>query len=334
MRYVGMDLHKQSSQMVVLNESGEVLGKSRIPTRREALVDYFSKLEGPVKVALEATRNWYWVYDTIEPMVDELKLASPPKVRVIAESTIKTDQIDAKVLADLLRTNFLPSCYVPGQETRQARELLRHRAFLVQTRTKFKNRIHIVLDKLGIEHPFDNLFSKAGLEFLKGLELPWAYQKELTDSLDILKLLNEKEREQNKIIERLCAESEGAKLLMTIPGIGRHNALLIISEIGEIDRFATGGKFAGYCGLVPTVHISDQTVRYGQLTDVGNKWLRWVFIEAAHVGRLKSLRFARLYNRVKLKRGPQVAIGAVAREMAVVSFYLLRYKEPFRDDKW
>ncbi len=267
-------------------------------------------------------------------MVEELKLASPPKIRIIAESTIKTDQIDAKVIADLLRTNFLPVCYVPNQETRQVRELLRHRAFLVQTRTRFKNRIHIVLDKLGIEHPFDNIFSKAGLEFLSGLELPWAYQKELTDSLEILKLLNGKEREQNKIIETLCRESEGAKLLMTVPGIGKHNALLITSEIGDLGRFATGGKFAGYCGLVPTVHISDKTVRYGQMTDVGNKWLRWVFIEAAHIGRLKSLRFSRLYSRVKAKRGPQVAVGAVAREMAVVSYYLLKKGESFRDDKW
>lgn len=334
MQYVGIDLHKERSHLVVLSESGEVVGRSRIPTRREALVEYFSALEGPVKAALEATRNWYWVYDTLEPMVDELKLASPPKIRIIAESTVKTDQIDAKVIADLLRTNFLPTCYVPDQETRQAREILRHRAFLVQTRTRFKNRIHIVLDKLGIEHPFDNIFTKAGLEFLRGLELPWAYQKELSDSLEILKLLNDKEREQNKVIEHLCRESEGAKLLLTVPGIGYHNALLIMSEIGDINRFATGGKFSGYCGLVPTVHISDKTVRYGQMTDVGNKWLRWVFFEAAHLARLKSLRFSRLYKRVKEKRGPQVAIGAVAREMAVVSFYILKTGKPFRDDKW
>lgn len=334
MQYVGIDLHKAWSHLVVLSESGKVLDRKRLPTRREALVEYFSSLEGPVKAALEATRNWYWVYDTIEPLVEELKLASPPKIRIIAESTVKTDQIDAKVVADLLRSNFLPTCSVPDEATRQAREILRHRAFLVQTRTRFKNRIHIVLDKLGVEHPFDNLFTKAGLEFLRGLELPWAYQKELSDSLEILKLLNAKEREQNKLIEQLCRESEEAKLLLTVPGIGYHNALLIVSEIGDINRFATGGKFCGYCGLVPKVHLSDQTVRYGQLTDVGNKWLRWVFIEAAHIARLKSLRFSRLYKRVKEKRGPQVAIGAVAREMAVVSFYILKARQPFRDDKW
>ena len=121
---------------------------------------------------------------------------------------------------------------------------------------------------------------------------------------------------------------------MTIPGIAYINALLIRSEIGDVNRFATGTKFCGYCGLVQTVHISDKTVRYGQMMEGGNKWLRWVFIEAAHISRRKSLRFSRLYERVKVKRGPQVAIGAVAREMAVVSFYILKSGKPFRDAKW
>jgi transposase len=148
MHYIGIDFHKESTHVVVLNEAGKLLERTRIPTRREELVRFFANRPEPAKAALEATRNWYWVYDTIEPLVEELKLASPPKIRIIAESTVKTDHIDAKVIADLLRSNFLPTCYVPDAETRQKRELLRHRAFLVQIRTKVKNRIHIILDKL------------------------------------------------------------------------------------------------------------------------------------------------------------------------------------------
>ena len=121
---------------------------------------------------------------------------------------------------------------------------------------------------------------------------------------------------------------------MTIPRIAYHNALLIMSEIGDVNRFETGTKFCGYCGLVPTVHIFDKTVRYGQMTEVGNKWLRWMFIEAAHIGRHKSLRFSRRYDLVNMKGGLQVAIGAVAREMAAVSYYILEYRKPFRDANW
>jgi transposase len=334
MNYIGIDLHKRFTHFAVLNEQGQVLDRSRIPTEKEAIISYLSKIKEPAKATLEATRNWYWVFDTIEPMVKELKLTAPSKVRLIAEATVKTDQIDAKVLADLLRTNYLPTSYVPDQETRQRRELLRHRAFLVRIRSKVKNRIHALLDKLGIQHSFDNLFGKTGIEFLKSLKLDWAYQKELDDYLKTLDFFNETEKEQNKIIQKLAKESKEANLLMTIPGIGYHNALLITAEIGDVSRFRDGNKFAAYCGLVPKVHISDRTVRYGHLTKAGDRWLRWIFIEAAHTARRHSLRFKKLYDRVYKKKGSQVAVGAVARELAVVSYYVLKNQTAFKDFIW
>lgn len=292
------------------------------------------KVPKPARAALEATRKWDWVHDTIESLVDELKLASSSKIKIIAELTVKTDQIDAKVITDLLRTNFLLTCYVPSREIRQLREFLRHRTFIVRIRTKIKNRIHFILDKLGIKHPFDILLTLQGMNFLKSLELPWAYQRELNDSIEILELLNAKEKTQNKAIERFCKEFFETRLMMTMPGIGFHNGLLISSEIGDINRFPTGGKFAGNCGLVPLVHISDKIVRYGQMSHNGNRWVRWVFIEAAYFARRKSLRFSKLYDRIHAKKGPQVSIGDVARKLSVVSFYVLKYRKPFKDYKW
>lgn len=334
MNYIGIDLHKRYTYLTMINNNGVCLSKERIPTVKEDIVKYFQSIQEPVKAALEATRNWYWVFDTIEPMVKELKLASPSKVRLIAEATIKTDQIDSRVLADLLRTEYLPTSYVPNQEVRQQRELLRHRSFMIRHRCSLKNRIHALLDKLGIKSPFDNVFSKSGLEFLKSLKLDWAYQKELNDCLQAIEFYNKKEQEHNKLITDLVKESDEAKLLTTIPGIGHHNALLITAEIGDVNRFSNGNKFASYCGLVPSVHISDSTVRYGHITKSGDRWLRWVFVEAVHAARRTSLRFSKLYNRVAAKKNAQTAIGAVARELAVVSYYVLKYKKPFKDFTW
>jgi transposase len=116
---------------------------------------------------------------------------------------------------------------------------------------------------------------------------------------------------------------------MTIPGIGYHHALLILAEMGEVSRFANGEKYASYCGLVPTVHISEKTVRYGHLTPQGNHWLRWVYVEAAHIAIRKSVRLANLYS-----RAAQKAIGAVARELAVISFYVLKTRTEFKDRLW
>jgi transposase len=334
MPYIGIDLHKHYTHFVVLNQNGVVVKQDKIPSEREAVTKFFSELEGPKVAALEATRNWYWFYDLVEGMVESLKLVAPHKMRVIAESTVKTDKVDARVIAELLRINYLPTCYVPPPEVRQLRELLRHRASLVDMRTKVKNRIHSLLDKLGVRYPFDNLFTGRGLKFLQSLQLGGMYQLELEENLGLLEFLNEREKSSSKLINQLAGESEDCRLLMTIPGIGYHNALLIMAEIGDIDRFSSGEKYASYCGLVPTVRISERTVRYGHLTPQGNPWLRWVYVEAAHIARKKSVRLAGLYARVARKKGVQKAIGAVARELAVISFYVLKDRTDFKDRLW
>jgi transposase len=286
----------------------------------------------PLNVALEATRNWYWVYDVLEEMSEEVKLAHPAKISLIAEAVVKTDKIDANIIAHLLRTNFLPTCYVPSKEIRQRRELLRHRAFLIRIRTRVKNRIHALLDKTGIKHPFDDLFTREGIEFLHQLSLEWAYQHELNDLLELLEILNKKEKEQNRIIVKICKETQEAKITKTLPGFGYHNALLVANEIGDVSRFPDGAHYASYCGLVTSVYISDRTVLYGKITKQGNRWLRWIYVEAAHFAARKSYRFGNLYARVEKRSGSkQKAIVAVARELAVVNYYMLKYNKPFND---
>lgn len=333
MNYLGIDLHKRNAYCCLLSDSGQVIKSQRVPARRDALREFLRSIPVPVRVALEATRNWYWVFDTIEPEVERIALAHPAKTRLIAETRIRTDKVDSRIYAELDRINFLPVCYVPDQETRQKRELLRHRAFLVKMRSRLKNRIHAALDKAGVEHPFENLFTNSGIEFLKGLKLRWAYQQELNDCLELIEILNQKEKEQNRLIERLCKESPQARLLTAMPGVGCHSALLIANELAEPGRFPNGERFASYCGLVSSVHISDRTVRYGGITKQGNRWLRWVFTEAAHTARRKSLRLGNLYQRVESRSGPQKAIIAVAREMAVIAFYMLKNNTKFRDSR-
>jgi len=331
MYYAGIDLHKRTAYVSVVNEEGKLVKHGRVGTTGVELSQLFEGIPKPVKATVEATRNWYWVYDLLEPQVEELKLAHPPKTKLIAEARIKTDKVDSKILADLLRLDYLPSCYVPDQETRQRRELLRHRAYLIRIRSGIKCRIHGILDKAGITHPYEELFGKRGIEFLKGLKLSWAYQHELDDCLELIDFLRKKELEQNSLIRKLCKETPMTKVLMTLPGISYHNALLIASEVGDISRFPDGEHFASYCGLVTSVYISDRTVHYGHITKQGNSYLRWLYTEAAHFARRYSLRFNNLYERVFKKSGAQKAIVAVAREMAVVTYYMLKNNNPFKD---
>jgi transposase len=117
-------------------------------------------------VTIEAVRNWYWLYELLEELGVAVKLVHPRKVRLIAESKNKSDKVDALVLAQLERTDYLPQAYIPPRPVRDMRELLRYRLVLVRLRTSLKNRIHALLDKLGIQQSFTDLFGKAGRKFL------------------------------------------------------------------------------------------------------------------------------------------------------------------------
>jgi len=170
-----------------MNDSGRVLDKSILyHENKEEMRNYFSSIEKPVTVAMEATRSWYWLYELLEGEGLNIKLAHPLKTKLIGEAKIKTDSIDAHVLAQLERTGFLPESYIPPKEVREQRELLRYRILLVSTRTRIKNRVHDIIDKLGIVHPFSDLFGKKGVDFLKSLSLPPTYQEELNRCLEII----------------------------------------------------------------------------------------------------------------------------------------------------
>jgi len=147
--HIGLDLHKNFSQVTGMDDEGNILDRRRLENDPEVSSRYFSRIPKGSPVVIEATRNWYWMSDLVEEMGLRPILAHPKKVRIIAEATVKTDKIDSEVLAHLERTNFLPPSYIPSREIRDMRELLRYRMSLVRVRTSLKNRTHSVLAKRG-----------------------------------------------------------------------------------------------------------------------------------------------------------------------------------------
>lgn len=256
MIHIGLDMHKGYSRLEVMDDSGRVLDKSTLyHENKQDLRNYFSSIEKPATVAMEATRSWYWLYELLEGEGLNVKLAHPLRTKLIGEAKIKTDSIDAHVLAQLERTGFLPESYIPPKEVREQRELLRYRILLVSTRTRIKNRVHDIIDKLGIVHPpFSDLFGKKGVEFLKSLSLSPTYQEELNKCLEIIDFLNIKIKEAEKDIVKILKNDERAELLMTIPGVGKLTAYLLLSEIGEIERFNSSKKLCCYAGIVSGTH--------------------------------------------------------------------------------
>ena len=329
--YIGVDLHKKYSYVTRMTDDGEVNTQERVEHEPESLAKFVKSLNRNDNVAVEATGNWYYFYELLESKTPNISLAHPLKTRIIAEARVKTDKIDSRILAHLLRANLLPEAYIPSRETRDLRELLRYRASLVKLRTQLKNKIHSILSKNGTLCPFSDLFGKSGLEFLQKIELRPCYRQAVDGYLRVARQLDTLLQEVSNEMGKETEVNKQAQLLMSIPGIGVYSALLILSEIGDISRFPDEKHLVSYAGLAPRVYSSGGRTYHGHITKQGSRWLRWILIEASQHGIRSSLRFRQLYQRVCKKHGKNTARIAVARMMLCSIYHMLIKGEPFKD---
>jgi len=333
MNYYGIDIHKKYSVYTVVNEAGTILDQGRIENNWQAFKQMTDTAGGGTKAVIEATTNWYYIHDLLEGMVDKVVVAHPLKTKAIASARIKTDKIDATTLAELLRVNYIPESYIPPREVRDLRELLRYRASLVRIRTKIKNKVHALIIKNGLEHPYSDLFGKKGRAWLASLELRPVYRLAMEGYLKLIDSVEELVWTATKEIDLKAKADSRAKLLESIPGIGHYSAMLILSEIGNIERFPSASKLVSYAGLNPAVHSSGGITRYGRITKQGSHWLRWIMVEVASIAARHSVRFAHFHSRIARRHGYKTANVALAREILTVVYYLLRKGECFQETK-
>jgi transposase len=322
-RWVGIDLHRRRSQVAVIDEHGELTLSKRIPTGRETITELLGESEG-THVALEATYGWEWLAELLEDAGFDVHLAHPLRTRAIAAARVKTDAVDARTLAHLLRTGLLPEAYIAPPELRDLRDVLRHRATLVHLRTSLKNRVHALLARQGILPEHSDLFGTAGREYLADLQLPDGPRRRL-DSL--LALIGDFDREITNTtdeIEQRARADERVKLLCQIRGIGRYTAMLIIAEVGEVTRFPTAKHLCQWAGLTPTVRSSDGKARLGHISRQGSTILRWALTEAAQHTPTGGGPLRTKYERITKRRGSKIAKVAIAREILTLCYYGLR----------
>jgi transposase len=333
MCYVGIDLHKKTSTYVVLDQGGRRLKGETIASRPEEFRRKFAAFEpGRTKVVLEATINWYWVVDVLDELGLEVHLADPRKIRVIAESTVKTDTVDATVLAQLLRLNFLPESRITPHPTRMLRERLRHRITLVRYASSVKCRIHAILGKAGVETPaVTDLFGRTGRRWLEEVELADEYRLNLDSLLRVLDCLKAQVAEVERWLRERTREDFYVKLLMEIPGIGRFGASLILAEIGYIGFFPTKRRLSSFVGVVPGARNSGEKRGDGSLKKDSNRYIRWLLAEAATKAVKKVPAWGRLYERVYGGRAKSKgkARMAVMHKMVCAIWRVLKTTEPF-----
>ena len=266
-RWVGIDLHRRRSHIAIVDEHGALTASRRIANDRATFLELLGDAgEGGTHVALEATYGWEWLAELLEEAGYDLHLAHPLRTRAIAAARVKTDAIDARTLAQLLRSGMLPEAYIAPRALRDLRELLRHRATLTRMRSAVKNRVHAILAKHGILHQHSDLFGKGGRQFLAALELRDAPRRRLDSLMALIDDFDREITDTTREIEQRAREDDRVDVLCQIRGVGRYSALLIIAEIGDIDRFPTSRHLCSWAGLAPTVKSSDGKARLGHIS--------------------------------------------------------------------
>jgi transposase len=329
--FVGMDLHKRTSTFCVQNKEGNILRREKVLTDRSQVTSFVRSLDGQVSIVLEPVSQWYVYADLLEELGCEVHLAHPMKVKAIASARVKTDAIDAKVLAELLRGNLLPEAYFSSKEVRSWKEIIRFRASLINLRAQVKNKVHAILHKQGLIHNFTDLFGVSGTAWLKSLTLPEPFAFNLLEYLSVIEELNKKIDEAEKRVKETVVSNPEAELLVSIPGISFVSALTIMAEIGDIKRFPSAKKLMGYAGLVPSTYSSGDKTTHGRITKTGSKWLRYIMIEVAqHQQRCKrNPGFGSYYLSLQKRKGTNPATVATARKLLAVIWRILVDKRPF-----
>jgi transposase len=333
MNFVGIDLHKNSIVLCVMDQDRRVLRRKSFACDQTAAVRGFFADLRPFRAVVEATASYPWLVELLEPLADRVVLAHPAKLRVIAESTQKTDRLDAQILAEFLARDMIPQAFRPSPRQRQHRRLVRHRHYLQGRITAAKNKIRHLLSDYNADRK--GLFTAAGLAtlatvplcdgdrfVLESLLAEWTYLRGQVVALD-------------RQLKQFAAaaptrEAEARAVLQSIPGVGPVTIDVVVSELGDVRRFGNAKKVCAYAGLVPKVRQSNGKAQELTITKTGSPLLRWALVEAAWRLVRQSQRWQLIYQRIKKRRGGKKAIVAVARRLLGVIYALLKSMQPYR----
>jgi transposase len=323
-RVIGMDIHRTFAE-VVFWEEGRLRGHGRVDMTRSGLEGFGRSLTKDDEVVVEATGNAMAVVRVLSPYVARVIVANPLQVKAIAHARIKTDRIDAGVLASLHAAGFLPEVWVPDAETERRRRLVARRNQVVRHRTRVKNEIHAILAAHLIPPcPHAELFNRPGRAWLARQALPDDERAAIERHLRELDRLGEDLAVLDRDIGEATVDDPAVRRLLTIPGVNVTVAAGLVAAIGDVRRFASPQKLVSYFGLNPRVRQSGLGLaQHGRISKVGRAHARALLVEAAWAAARAPGPLHAFFLRIRARRGHQVAAVATARKLAVLVWHLL-----------
>jgi transposase len=331
MHYIGFDIHKKTISFCEKQTDGTVVDHGVLRATRQSLVKWVENRKAPWQGAMEATLFTGWVYDHLLPYAAELFVAHPAMLKAISAAKKKNDAADAEMIADLLRCDLLPLCYMAPEEHRNLRRVLRYRNFLVCEAIRMKNKTSGLLMEVGAEHSKARLHGKKYFnDLLGGLD----YIPESV--VDLLKITRSNleifTRMQKSLLHALRGNPlirQRVELLMTIPGVGEVTALTWVLEIGDVHRFNRISKAVSYCGLCSAQKQSAGKNQRGPISKQRNKHLQTVLVEAAKLAPRWNRQLAAVHEREIAKGNRNRATLAVARKLVSYMLVVDKSEQPF-----
>jgi transposase len=323
MLIIGCDLHTRFQQIAMVDTTtGEIVTRRLEHENCEAR-KFYAGLGQKARVGIEATGYTQWFERLMAELGHELWVGHPAEIRARAVRRQKTDTRDAEHLLDLLLSHRFPRIWIPSVEERDARQMLKHRDQLVRMRTSVKNQLHYLAMSQGVGRK-RKLWTERGRLELESLRLgPWASRRRQ----ELLELLDRLEPRLEELDQAVKAEAErrpAAVRLMEQKGVGPVTALAFVLTLGPVERFANSRKVVSYLGLNPREHSSGGGQRLGHISKQGNQMLRWLLVEAGQSAVQHDPELRRRYQRLKFRRGGNVAKVAMARRLTVLLYWKLR----------
>ena len=316
--FVGIDLHRLQWHVTVRTEEVELFSGA-IPGKWEALRKLLDRYPGhQIRAVYEAGYFGFWLHDSLEEYGARCVVTPPSLIPQDYGNHVKTDRKDSRKLARLLAKDLLKEVWVPSEDERCHRQVIRRRRQLIGDRVRTQNRIKAELRFFGVELPQPT--GQWSLRYQTNLRHVRLHDRWLQESfrqlLEEYDFLTEQIKKQTKLLTELAelpCYKERLAIVRSVPGIGLIAGMELLLELQDVARFHKADQLAAYVGLTPSQYSSADKVRMGRITAIGKNDLRGTLVEVAWrlIGKDRAMR--RKYDRIKVRSGSKRAIIAIAR---------------------
>ena len=328
-RCVGLDVHLDFIEIAICEE-GKVWSAGRVPSTREGIKTLADSLLPTDRVALEVMGSSWEIARLLKPHVRKVIVVSPGDTG-IAQARAKTDRLDARTLATLLWKGELDAVWVPPEWISRMRRRVSRRGQLISARSRAKNEIHAVLmRRIKGRPPVSDLFGVKGRDWLRGLKLPLEEDETVQACLRHIEFLDAEIAAVDRLIATEALKTPQVRRLLTVPGVNVICAAVFLAAVGDVRRFKGSRPVVAYLGLDPRVYQSGSgPARGGRISKQGSPQARWALVEAAQSVAQQPGPMHAFYERIRARKGHNVAVVAVARKLAVLFWCMLTREEDY-----